>query len=1688
MADELFGDFAEERDQMLEVFKYLQLKDSASRHYTADDALNLANMSRLYVDPSPDVAAAVAASGISWDDPLLGDINFEDKAEQEKGFWDKVGGAVTGAVRGTARGVGSVVEAVWEEGFSRPVRTGIKAYQDDTDQSIVESWREAGGSDLAIAAGELSEGRDVNWGTGYIPSSELAHEQPGFGKDLTQGIASRTAQGMDPMAAREESQTELTESFYEEAGAPVTYFGQQARESTIITKTRDGVDYRTPYSPGRAAAIQITDPQSQLFNVISGSIDATLRIGWDPLNLPADELGKAFKARNLIIPDGAKEAGLVSGKRPWVNPKTATQWLQTGRGKRLTEWISKTDSIDELNQLVGGPGGLPMSAQRKLRLANTPEAVENILRPYMGTVLEEAPTLGAKRVLGDKVFGNPDANTFMGPDSRIGKWGRRWGAESGDRMVSAYEIEGTMGTFRNQLDTLGASADDTESVLLKVALAENNPKKLHAAYGEYMDVVGKRLNELGYDAEQATIIMSDLLDEQAQAQIYLHDIAKNPITVEGADYYTVKLPDGTDYEFPISGAHLDSEFAEHTLVMPNIADVRRLSSETRAARALGMTEAKGPLTATAGAIGEIDKTVRTRMGWDAAKLKGAQRGAVTQQLDKYQSIWRDFALARGGWTMRVIAEEAIRRRGAGYSKMVDMDPAQIFMRQLDPSTRLTDVKGNLLDEFFKEKGLGASGFNRTIDNEIVGTRFDRSRQNWEPVATMSVDGNGVATWTDKGRKGLANEYLQLWGSEAGRVVARVGVDEASKFFKTQEGIELLADIGKRSGGGITSKLDDPKYLERWLESIDARIAEMTGGDFVYRNEGQTEWLTSKGDKWEDNPYAWTGDQVDDQLAAMEIKGPRGGKPRGSVEERRALLLDEMGLPSSKDFGDRQFVTIRSGKDDLRMKIAGEDGTFHPDMTPEEFVAFEDSIPGLFDDDYLPPAHVKSASPELDRRLGGAYKTFMNGVFSTIMEKPTMALNRSPFARTIYTEEMARFSMWADGPTRTKLTKWAKDNNILDDYRRLQKEQMKALNIKKLPKVENPFTSFDDMDRLAKAKAINDSKALFYDLAQKGNWADASRFIAPFADAWWEVISRWAQMLTPSNSMGGVGQSFRNWERIRQGAQEITNQVNQPGNKGWFGEDQFGNRVFNFPGAGLLTPGVRDNFKSTIQLQSLMFVDPTSPRGLGLPGAGPYMQFPAQLVTPTVRKFFGQNAAGEINEFIFGDFAPEELTGTEQFIEPFLPTWGRRFFDAVLNDRYARQFADEIIGTYSALLINEDDRYNDKNDVQSKLTLEQARDTGQQLAYSRILDSLLSPASQQYEAGVLIEMENMENGNLWLSMSAIGNELKNAEKLFGDDIIARQYVMEKFGFDPLKVLKNKSRMAYARPIGEEAFNKLKDNPQLEKNFNYTLMAFLPEGANPEFYGPAWTDQFKGEDPAREKIMPDSGRQIISRQQGNMAYEQLNVVYDEALEQAKQIYEDKPKSLKQYRDALNQWKYQSQMDISAQHFAWGSDKTITGVNDRPTYENLYDEIMNVTELNSEPRSVAEDMNPELVTFLDRVADLEAQLEAASLADGKTYDWWRSKGGGLESQEEKRRIHEWYIANMEGAISQMDNDQSVASARWMQERIFVPRIGGVEFEDEVVFMPIEPPVPSRDYLLDDQQERKLTTQDHAANRRDR
>ena len=102
-----------------------------------------------------------------------------------------------------------------------------------------------------------------------------------------------------------------------------------------------------------------------------------------------------------------------------------------------------------------------------------------------------------------------------------------------------------------------------------------------------------------------------------------------------------------------------------------------------------------------------------------------------------------------------------------------------------------------------------------------------------------------------------------------------------------------------------------------------------------------------------------------------------------------------------------------------------------------------------------------------------------------------------------------------------------------------------------------------LDSYAKGFALDSTKDLFYNAAEKSNFADILRVVVPFGSAWSEVMTKWMK-LTASNP-----EALR---RVGVSVQGLRNADPDGDGKGFFWKDpQTGEYVFNYPFSKELGP-------------------------------------------------------------------------------------------------------------------------------------------------------------------------------------------------------------------------------------------------------------------------------------------------------------------------------------------------------------------------------------------------------------------------------------------------------------------------------------------------------------------------------------
>ena len=1696
MTDQYFTEPAERNRQMAKVLAYLQQRDAMDRQLTVDDALNAANFARYHVDPNPELAATVAAAGIPFDDPALSEIVRRDVDQQNDDWWEKVRNPIWNTVKGGVRGTTTYLEALWEEGISRPTRTGILAYQGDTD-GVVDSWRSAGSSDLAMVAGERSQGNRVNIGSGFFAKSDTALGNQAF-RDNTidyarENVEQQQALGgaVDPVLAVEEGRDQAQQEYYGEFGKPITYEGQRTRESTII---QGASGYKTPFSFGRAAAVQVSAPGTVPFNTISGAIDGAARLVLDPVNIPASEVAAAFKARSMLIPARIEDAGAYKSWRPWVRPEKADDWLRRtdkGGGDELARYLADTTDFNDVNALIPD---MPLQTRLDVLDAKTADDVRQALKPQLGVTQKVKPNLarrqrGALESRVDNVDGSVSKFVDEGQSNWASNFKQRYSAQSGSHIMNPYDADGSIRVSQSWLDTINAPASVKAQVAETIAREPGLPG-IRKAQRQMKEQLRVRLEELYGKGDKNVALVDEIMEDfenlEQLNRSYLHDMAGNNM-MEGHQTMSVWDPEANKLvEVRIDSAHLDSEMASQMVSLPRIREIREATNSIR--------------------------VWRNKVGFHFGDDAVTGTSALFAKGDTAMTLWRNFALLRPAWTLRVIPEELLRQGAAGYSEIL-MHPGSYFSLMAGkPGKFETMLSGT--DEaidVFNLENMGAGAFLRDKQNQaLVGTRFDASRSSWQTVKT--VDHTGAVTL--QGQIGLGREYMQLYGSELATHVATHGVDEAVRILKeTPEGRAILEDIARNAlPDSELSKLKGEHALRRHLESVDARITMQTGGDVVYFDEIDQVWRhgnTSTAKKLDGTPQFNAGQAIDDpatwskkqQIQALqESKYPGRSKLRNS-EQRAAVLREQNGIPVMEDIGSQKFITVREGRADLRRMIA--DGTdaagevrIKPKMTKKEIRAMEKYLPTQFDDVYPIPEVVKA--PSMDAaKAARAGKDVVDNIYAAFMQMPTTKVVRGPFAKLRYVDEVSDFYLFADDATRARINAWAKSNDmqteLINSVRNKARDRGVKINATtndldkmagSLPKPKgNPF-GFDEIDAYARAAALDTTKKLFYDLAEKGNWADSMRLVAPFADAWAEVLTRWAKMLDPTGistggmrlagfgaeaqTLAGSVRAVRNWQRGSTAVDALRS-------NGFFHENEFGQEVMSFPGVSSFIPGMSElggASQTEIGLSSLLFVGGDARGTLG-PSVGPLVQIPASYAQPLVKNWpFARNA---MNWLAYGDFAPGDVDDSGTLIKTPMPTWMKRTFELVTGEENKRVVGDEVAQWYMALRQGPDVRYNAKGPEAEQRAMERAREIGNQYMFMRVFDSIVMPANPRYLPGFVKDASAQgKYANTWMTVAAVNSEFQSALQVFGDQAMARNYVAEKFGYDPLG-LTGKTNKVKERPLNESEWQYLQDHDEL-RQLDLLMMAFIPSEEENPFYYPAWRDaESEG---AFEYLDPETSRRMINQQLASAEWQQVTEDHEAALKQAETRFGKSSASYRQYRDVtLHNWKQNRKKSIAAQYMGfWNPDQPfeqVYGSLKRPTKGDMWAELEAIgspgSPKNLVARSADTDEANEMATFIEFIVqDMWPQMEAQSIERSNDASWWRTSyaesPGSRKTLYEAEHMRQWFVDGMQQHIEGMQTADGQANARWLADTVMDRLIVGRDWDEDLFLIPSEPPAPGR------------------------
>ena len=291
-------------------------------------------------------SALMGFNSISPEVALLVERQMELEKEQSRSFWEQTKGAGRGLIRNAIVGMDSLAEATVKRPFQASARVladsgknvnlaylqmltniigvgvldipvmklalGDEYSQFRKDYELAKD--ELGPTQAGYAIRELAKGNKVNLGRGYFGNSTLARDTDIY-KELSQSIK-------DPNQL-----TQIEKVIQGQLGFDIT--------GTERAKV-DANKYRgVTISPGRVAAVQIAEPGTDRFKLVSRLIDGVVTLGFDPTNLAGAWATKLTKAgRSFKVADTAFDAKSTVGIR-----------TATGQGKKVYQIVKR--KLDE---------------------------------------------------------------------------------------------------------------------------------------------------------------------------------------------------------------------------------------------------------------------------------------------------------------------------------------------------------------------------------------------------------------------------------------------------------------------------------------------------------------------------------------------------------------------------------------------------------------------------------------------------------------------------------------------------------------------------------------------------------------------------------------------------------------------------------------------------------------------------------------------------------------------------------------------------------------------------------------------------------------------------------------------------------------------------------------------------------------------------------------------------------------------------------------------------------------------------------------------------------------------------------------------------------------------------------------------------------------------------------------------
>lgn len=591
------------------------------------------------------------------------------------------------------------------------------------------------------------------------------------------------------------------------------------------------------WTPGRAVAGALFEPDTAPFTVLSGGVDAAVAVYADPAGLALDTVGAAMRARKQFetIADAGsvvsrferglitreemlREAGAAVGRRPFVRKTNGVEFLYSQPGFDLADTIRETDNAADI--WWGFRKNIRWETAERLAQETDLGNIRTILANEFGVSMQNVP------------------KTW-----RHGTETNRWLIDIPNREIDPDNIDATLRNIEGTLVSANVPEARIRQVLNDVGAAHGRGD-YYAAVNGVFDTIAAQMETYGLPPEVVEQVRRMFRTIHGDSSQYFVDALSGD---------TELLLQVGDELVQTTSPMLDIERLARGVTLP---DPRELRAMTRRLEFLREGTNLADWGQAAGALGDVVMT----------------------------DIWKPLVLLRPAWTLRVIGEEMLRVAVTGsgifkhpisYLSAIIGDPSESVLAgalrmvgaRQDPvyaaiesyyrsigqaipdavraqaplanraaeaipgiKTRFGSVgRGITAEAFDREEEVGDLGeaLSKVSDNL---RRDQRSRAGIRRI--QERDFVRVRRDNEIAHEGLVDELARLNGDADIRRAREMTSDEFKAWGRTPEGIERRRYLsnGRNADDPMRLLETNPETFDSWVDRIYQRLNQITDGD------------------------------------------------------------------------------------------------------------------------------------------------------------------------------------------------------------------------------------------------------------------------------------------------------------------------------------------------------------------------------------------------------------------------------------------------------------------------------------------------------------------------------------------------------------------------------------------------------------------------------------------------------------------------------------------------------------------------------------------------------------------------------------------------------------------------------------------------------------------------------------------